>query len=47
LVQLHTALVFTGPDRVGQIKAGLATLLRSDGFGSIADAVAARKVRRR
>jgi dihydroorotate dehydrogenase len=39
LVQLYTALVFAGPDLVGQIKSGLADLLRSDGFGSIAEAV--------
>jgi dihydroorotate dehydrogenase len=39
LVQLYTALVFAGPDLVGQIKSGLAGLLRRDGFGSIAEAV--------
>ena len=39
LVQLYTALVFAGPALVGQIKSGLASLLRSDGFGSIAEAV--------
>jgi dihydroorotate dehydrogenase len=39
LVQLYTALVFAGPDLVGQIKSGLASLLKSDGFGSIAEAV--------
>ncbi|HYP35952.1 MAG TPA: dihydroorotate dehydrogenase (quinone), partial [Stellaceae bacterium] len=39
LVQLYTALVFAGPDLVRQIKSGLATLLRSDGFASIAEAV--------
>jgi dihydroorotate dehydrogenase len=39
LVQLYTALVFLGPDLVHQIKTGLAVLLRSDGFGSIAEAV--------
>jgi dihydroorotate dehydrogenase len=39
LVQLYTALVFSGPDLVGQIKSGLAGLLRRDGFGSIAEAV--------
>jgi dihydroorotate dehydrogenase len=39
LVQLYTALVFRGPDLVNQIKTGLADLLRSDGFVSIAEAV--------
>jgi len=39
LVQLYTALVFAGPALIGQIKSGLANLLESDGFGSIAEAV--------
>jgi dihydroorotate dehydrogenase len=39
LVQLYTALVFDGPDLVNQIKSGLGSLLRSDGFASIAEAV--------
>ena len=39
LVQLYTALVFSGPDLVGQIKSGLVDLLRRDGFGSLAEAV--------
>jgi dihydroorotate dehydrogenase len=39
LVQLYTALVFAGPGLVGEIKNGLAALLRSDGFASIAEAV--------
>ena len=39
LVQLYTALVFSGPDLVNQIKSGLASLLKSDGFASIAEAV--------
>jgi dihydroorotate dehydrogenase len=39
LVQLYTALVFAGPELVGQIKTGLAGLLERDGFGSIAEAV--------
>jgi len=39
LIQLYTALVFAGPDLVGQIKSGLVDLLRRDGFGSIAEAV--------
>ena len=41
LVQLYTALVFAGPALIGQIKTGLAELLRRDGFASIADAVGA------
>jgi len=39
LVQLYTALVFAGPALVGRIKAGLASLLRRDGFASVAEAV--------
>jgi len=39
LVQLYTALVFRGPALVGEIKQRLASLLRADGFTSIADAV--------
>lgn len=39
LVQLYTALVFRGPALVGQIKKGLADLLRADGFASIAEAI--------
>jgi dihydroorotate dehydrogenase len=39
LVQLYTGLVFEGPDLVGQIKSGLASLLAREGFGSIAEAV--------
>jgi dihydroorotate dehydrogenase len=41
LVQLYTALVFAGPALLGDIKAGLARLLRRDGFASVADAVGA------
>jgi dihydroorotate dehydrogenase len=41
LVQLYTALVFSGPALVGRIGHGLAGLLRADGFGSIAEAVGA------
>ena len=44
LVQLYTALVFRGPDLVNQIKTGLAILLRSDGFASIAEAVGTAQV---
>ena len=39
LVQLYSALVFAGPDLVSQIKSGLASLLRRDGFDSITEAV--------
>jgi dihydroorotate dehydrogenase len=41
LVQLYTALVFSGPALVGRIERDLARLLRADGFGSIAEAVGA------
>ena len=41
LVQLYTALVFAGPALLGQIKTGLAELLRRDGFASVAEAVGA------
>jgi dihydroorotate dehydrogenase len=39
LVQLYSALVFQGPGLVERIKSELATLLRHDGFKSVADAV--------
>jgi dihydroorotate dehydrogenase len=41
LVQLYTALVFAGPGLLGRIKAGLAALLRRDGFASVTEAVGA------
>ncbi len=41
LVQLYTALVFSGPHLVSQIKQDLAGLLRRDGFASITEAVGA------
>jgi dihydroorotate dehydrogenase len=41
LVQLYTALVFAGPALLYEIKAGLAVLLRQEGFASLADAVGA------
>ena len=41
LVQLYTALVFTGPSLLDDIKTGLAALLRRDGFASVAEAVGA------
>ncbi len=39
LVQLYTALIFAGPALLGEIKTGLAELLRRDGCASVADAV--------
>ena len=39
LVQLYTALVFAGPALIGEIKTGLAELLRRDGFASVHEAV--------
>jgi len=39
LVQLYTALVFEGPGLVARIAAGLAELLRRDGFGRVCEAV--------
>jgi dihydroorotate dehydrogenase len=39
LVQLYTALVFTGPHLVSEIKKDLADLLIAGGFASIADAI--------
>ncbi len=41
LVQLYTGLVFAGPALIGRIKAGLAALLRRDGFASVGEAVGA------
>jgi dihydroorotate dehydrogenase len=41
LVQLYTALVYAGPALIGEIKTGLAELLRRDGFAAVADAVGA------
>lgn len=41
LVQLYSALVFAGPGLPGRINAGLSTLLRRDGFASVAAAVGA------
>jgi dihydroorotate dehydrogenase len=41
LVQIYTALVFSGPALVGRIARDLAALLRADGFGSVAAAVGA------
>ena len=39
LVQLYTALIFAGPALIGEIKAGLAELLRRDGFAAVGNAV--------
>jgi dihydroorotate dehydrogenase len=41
LVQLYSALVYEGPGLIGRIKRDLASLLRRDGFGSVAEAVGA------
>lgn len=41
LVQLYTALVYQGPGLVPRIKAGLAALVRRDGFAGVAEAVGA------
>ena len=41
LIQLYSALVYEGPRLAQQINAGLAALLRRDGFASIAEAVGA------
>jgi dihydroorotate dehydrogenase len=41
LVQLYSALVFHGPERVARIKADLAQCLRADGFKSVNEAVGA------
>ncbi|MBI3419101.1 MAG: quinone-dependent dihydroorotate dehydrogenase [Proteobacteria bacterium] len=39
LVQLYTGLIYGEPELLADIKRGLATLLRRDGFKSVADAV--------
>jgi dihydroorotate dehydrogenase len=41
LVQLYTALVFEGPGLASRINRELASFLRRDGFGSVAEAVGA------
>ena len=41
LVQLYTALVYRGPGLVAEIKAGLAALLRRDGFATPSEAIGA------
>ncbi len=41
LVQLYTALIYRGPGLVAEIKAGLAALLRRDGFSQVSQAVGA------
>lgn len=41
LVQLYTALVYSGPGLVARIKAELIALLRRDGFRNVAEAVGA------
>ena len=42
LVELITAMIFEGPQVVGDINSGLVHLLRADGHASIADAVGSR-----
>lgn len=39
LVELYTALIYQGPELVGQIKRDLANYLKADGFPSVMDAV--------
>ncbi len=39
LVQLYSAMVYEGPGLIGRINRGLETLMRRDGFSSIAEAV--------
>jgi dihydroorotate dehydrogenase len=39
LVQIYSALVYEGPGLAKRINAGLARLLKADGFRSLADAV--------
>jgi dihydroorotate dehydrogenase len=41
LVQVYTALIFSGPALIDRLKHDLALLLRADGFGSLAEAVGA------
>ncbi len=41
LVQIYSALVYEGPYLPARINAGLAALLRRDGFGSVGEAVGA------
>ena len=41
LVELYTALIYRGPGLIFEIKRDLASLLRRDGFTSIAQAVGA------
>ena len=41
LVQIYTALVFSGPALIRRIERELALLLQADGFASIVDAVGA------
>ena len=39
LVQLITGMIFEGPQLIGDINAGLAELLKHDGYKTIAEAV--------
>lgn len=41
LVQVYTALIYGGPELIGNINRGLAALLKADGHASITDAIGA------
>jgi len=41
LVQIYSALIFKGPELIGDLNRGLAALLRRDGFGNITEAIGA------
>ena len=41
LVQIYSAIVFKGPDLIGDINRGLASLLRADGYTNITEAIGA------
>jgi len=41
LVQLYSALVYTGPELIGRITQTLPELLRADGFTTLAQAIGA------
>jgi dihydroorotate dehydrogenase len=41
LVQIYSALIFKGPDLIGDINRGLVELLKRDGYGNITEAIGA------
>ena len=41
LVQIYSALIFKGPDLIGEINRGLVELLKRDGYGNITEAIGA------